>query len=265
MNKWTYCHTLRIPWLEVAKLIAEHVSQLLERRVYGTASYEGSEYWGFCAKGARFTLAEIDLLIRHVQGGAAMRQESIPTDSESSYSLGMALSHELLKEALKLTWYREFMDDSSLFLVDVQEQSANAYLRYIDTGQCAILLDELKSKDEAILYLRENGSTHSALMDFCLDYQERYHNELCWNYPISDGKHLGTFFLLVEEGVLSLPYDNADKEDYELFCLEDARLCDGESMAFFIDDWDSFDQDLRSAMQNMLQFYRREEEHNGGS
>ena len=123
----------------------------------------------------------------------------------------------------------------------------------------------MKSKDEAILYLRENGSTHSALMDFCLDYQERYHNELCWNYPISDGKHLGTFFLLVEEGVLSLPYDNADKEDYELFCLEDARLCDGESMAFFIDDWDSFDQDLRSAMQNMLQFYRREEEHNGGS
>lgn len=66
----------------------------------------------------------------------------------------------------------------------------------------------------------------------------------------------------MKEGVLSLPYDDADKVDYELLCLDDARLCDKESLSVFIDDWESFERDLRTAMYNMLDFYRREEEHN---
>lgn len=59
-----------------------------------------------------------------------------------------------------------------------------------------------------------------------------------------------------------MPYDDADKVNYELLSLEDARLCDRASMSDFIDDWDSFDRDLRSAIHSMLAFYRRKEEHN---
>jgi len=43
--------------------------------------------------------------------------------------------------------------------------------------------------------------------------------------------------------------------------LDDARLRHKDSMSDFIDDWDTFERDLRSAMQSILAFYRREEEH----
>ena len=72
-------------------------------------------------------------------------------------------------------------------------------------------MEELRSRQELMAYFNENGPTHSALMDFCEEYREKYGNELCWSYPISDGKHLGTFLVLVKEGILSLPYDDADK------------------------------------------------------
>ena len=112
-------------------------------------------------------------------------------------------------------------------------------------------------------YMKKNGSTHSALIDFCEPYRKRYHNELCWPYPISDGKHLGTFLIPVREGILSLPYDEADKEDYEIFCLEDARMADAAAMEIFIEDWANFSQGLQSAMKSMLDFYKRKEKDNG--
>lgn len=91
-------------------------------------------------------------------------------------------------------------------------------------------------------------------MEFCEPYREQYHNELCWGYPISDGKHLGTFLVLVREGVLSLPYDDADKVDYELFCLEDARMCDFESIEIFLSDWKKFAEDLEHSMLCMREY-----------
>lgn len=153
-----------------------------------------------------------------------------------------------------MDWNHESITTSVLWLIDVQEHRLVFYQRFVDVDSQMVFLDDLKSKDEVLAYFYENGPTHSALMDFCEDYRERYHNELCWNYPISDGRHLGAFFLLVKEGVLSLPYDDADKVDYELFCLDDVRFCDKESLSVFIEDWDSFARDLRSALWSMLDF-----------
>lgn len=129
----------------------------------------------------------------------------------------------------------------------------------INIGKNRIDLETLKSQQELLAYFMENGATHSALMDFCEEYREKYHNELCWPYPISDGKHLGTFLILVKEGVLSLPYDKADDEDYELFCLEDARLCDEDSLEIFLDDWVLFSDDLCGALREMKRWYAEKE------
>ena len=123
-----------------------------------------------------------------------------------------------------------------------------------------VLFEKLKSRTELMAYLQENGATHSGLMDFCEEYREKYKNELCWPYPISDGKHLGTFLVLVKEGILSLPYDEAEKEEYELFCTEDACLFrTAEEMEVFIQDWHSFDSDLRQAMSAMKRYLEKEE------
>lgn len=127
---------------------------------------------------------------------------------------------------------------------------------------CGIELDleELKSRKELMEYFNENGPTHSALMDFCEEYGDKYGNELCWSYPISDGKHLGTFLVLVKEGILSLPYNDADKVDYELFCIDDAVMFnDYADMEIFIDDWNTFHSDLVQAMTSMKDYLYSQE------
>ena len=118
-------------------------------------------------------------------------------------------------------------------------------------------LRDLKSKQELLDYLEEHGPTHAALMDFCEEYMDRYQNPLCWPYPILEGKHLGTFLILVREGVLSLPYDGANKEDYELLVTEDARLCAADDMEILLDDWKLFSADLEESMQAMQNFLEK--------
>lgn len=126
-------------------------------------------------------------------------------------------------------------------------------------------MEDLKSRRELMAYLNENGLTHSALMDFCEEYREKYGNELCWCYPISDGKHLGAFLVLVREGILSLPYDEARKEDYEMFCMEDAVLFeDYAEMEIFMDDWNTFHADLFQAMTAMRDYLYNKEVLNNG-
>jgi len=138
-------------------------------------------------------------------------------------------------------------------------------MKKIKIGDLEMNLDELKSRQELLDYFQENGPTHSALMDFCEEYREKYGNELCWPYPISEGKHLGTFLVLVKEGVLSLPYDDADKVDYELFCIDDMRLFqDYADMEIFMDDWKLFHEDLMAAMTAMENYlYEQEAQENG--
>lgn len=69
----------------------------------------------------------------------------------------------------------------------------------------------------------------------------------------------------VREGILSLPYDEADKTDYETFCLEDAKTFSAEDMAAFLDDWRSFSKELSDAMEMMQKFLQRKERPNGES
>lgn len=133
-------------------------------------------------------------------------------------------------------------------------------MKEIKIGNMKLNMEELKSRQELLDYFQENGPTHTALMDFCEEYREKYGNELCWAYPISDGKHLGTFLVLVKEGILSLPYDDADKVDYELFCTDDmAMFEDYADMDIFMDDWNLFHNDLLQAMTAMRNYLYEQE------
>jgi len=116
----------------------------------------------------------------------------------------------------------------------------------------------LMSKDELLEFLRENGESDRALSHIRERYQSEFGNELIWFYPISDGKHMGTFIAVVKEGFISLPYDTADKEDYELLELDDAAMFDEDAMEIFIEDWRLFSDDLVSAMTDMLRILRGE-------
>lgn len=133
-------------------------------------------------------------------------------------------------------------------------------MREIKIGGLLLDMEELHSRGELMEYFDEHGPTYSALVDFCEGYLEKYGNELCWHYPVSDGKHLGTFLVLVREGILSLPYDDADKADCELFCTDEvAMFQDSSDMDIFLDDWDSFQADLVQAMTAMRDYLRGQE------
>ena len=116
--------------------------------------------------------------------------------------------------------------------------------------------NKLMTKDELVQFLRDNGEHDRALAHVRERYQTEFGNELIWRYPISDGKHMGTFIVVTKEGFISLPFDEVDREDYELLVLDDAAMFDDDAMEIFIDDWNMFSEDLLSAMNDMLLILR---------
>ena len=95
-------------------------------------------------------------------------------------------------------------------------------------------------------------------MNFCEDYRNQYQNELCWSYPISDGLHLGTFLVFVREGLLSLPYNSAEPEDSEHFCLEDVKMFDSETLQTFLEEWKAYSDELCRFMAAIICFLQAE-------
>ena len=105
------------------------------------------------------------------------------------------------------------------------------------------ILDELEDDptDRQLGHIREK-------------YDSSFGKDIIWRYPISDGYHMGTCIIPVKEGFMSLPYDEAVKEDYEIYIPEDASLFkEPEDFDFFIDDYESYSR----ALLNILSDARR--------
>ena len=257
---------LKLSWPEVGRIVSDRITVLLGHTVVCSAAYEDESYWSVSAENYRFPVCEIQALLQIERADEETRIEAIPIDSDTSCSLGLNLSSLILQDALQANWETEYCEKEALWLLayrESQERDNEAQADLFQFPGVAVFLSELKSSKELLDFLDTQGPTHTSLMEYCDEYRKQYRNELCWSYPISDGKHLGTFLVLVQEGVLSLPYDEADKEDYELFCLEDAVLFrTAEEMDVFIDDWIRFNDDLDQAMQSMRKLLLQQEEAN---
>ena len=131
MSNYTYCRTLKLDWKEASRLIGECAGKILDRTIHGIAGYEDDHYWGFQATTDRFTIAEIDKLIRFVNGNEEMEKEAIPQDSRESASIGESLSRALLEKALRLSWCHESTTKSALWLVNVREKRPTVYRRIV--------------------------------------------------------------------------------------------------------------------------------------
>ena len=114
---------------------------------------------------------------------------------------------------------------------------------------------KLLSKSEVLEYLREYGGDDRALAHIRDFYYKTFGNELIWRYPVSDGKHLGLFIVIIREGVISLPYDAVDREDGELLELSDAAMFNADDIQYLIDDWRYFSDDLLRSMSDMQRSY----------
>ena len=113
-------------------------------------------------------------------------------------------------------------------------------------------ISKLISKDELLKELADGSASDSDLSDIRGRYFEEFGNELIWRYPISDGVNAGTVIVAVKEGFLSLPYNEMESLEYEIFELERANLLDENELKQFISEWKIFSDDLLSALGDML-------------
>jgi len=75
---------------------------------------------------------------------------------------------------------------------------------------------KLKSKDEALSILKENGWDYQARMMIANEYNALYGNELIWHNPLCYTDYTGVHIIPVQEGFLCVPYDVVHEDDHEL-------------------------------------------------
>lgn len=104
--------------------------------------------------------------------------------------------------------------------------------------------DELPETKELLAEIMDNGSTDAALAKLREKQQEKYHNDLIWRYPISQGSAAGGFIMPVREGILWIPYDEMEKEAGEILLTGDAELLDEDACEMMADDFARYAEQL---------------------
>ena len=106
----------------------------------------------------------------------------------------------------------------------------------------------LYTKEEALETLGEGGCTDRALSEIRNEYEARFGHDIIWRYPIMVGMDQGVGLIPVQEGFLSIGYDEMTPDDYEIYDLEKVVLLSSAELDHMIEVWDEFATDLSSAM-----------------
>lgn len=247
-----------LPWQEVSKILTVETEKHLGRKAQCRAKYEDESFW--CTDQPVIPIYEA-CQIMHLSGFPAEKwQDTLPDEGGDMVDgFGMELCEHLFHRGLEFTWERRIIAPEGLWLVGVFDKNV-PQPRPVRISGVEVSFDELKSKDELFNFFEEGSCTHAGLMEFCEDYKKRYDTDLCWPYPIAGDKHLGLFLVLVKGGVLCLPYDGFDGENYEFFNLEGAKLLTAGQIAELSRNWQVFSNGLVHAMTDMEVYLREHEE-----
>ena len=109
--------------------------------------------------------------------------------------------------------------------------------------------EKLLPKAELLAYLKEYGPTDRTLADIREKYEAVLGIDPIWRFPLSDGLHMGTVIIPVREGFLSLPYNDVDSEEYEIFLPDETCLMNETALDTFCDELWSYTEGFCKAMQ----------------
>ena len=257
---------LRLSWDAVSRYFEALLSALLGRTIICNSRSVDDSYWSVAASFGTFTNAEIVKLAQFVNGDDEMLIEALPPDSDTSRSLGMELCRALLKYALKLDWATEFVSDDGLYILghfpeNVQLPAIDRNVLYVDSK--VIDCSKLIPMERFIDKLFDGWGTFSTLTEVCEEYESEYGTPLYWMHPFTDGRYNGCYFILVQEGILVISYDEIDGVDHEVFVRESARLCDAIEMRCFLNDWNQRVEDMTATLTALLAFLERKEAQHG--
>ena len=110
---------------------------------------------------------------------------------------------------------------------------------------------QLFSKTFILALLEEEGPNFTTLMNVRKWHEKQFGNDLCWDYPFSQGMHNGILFLPVQEGFLALPYDEVDSETYEQFVLENAALLTADMVTVLEQELRAYTEGLFRVLADM--------------
>ena len=250
--------TLKLSWEEIGTLTGTMISVVLKRDVTCRAAFDDYNYWTVSDTAGRFSHDDLDILLDYVDADSEIRKIVFGFDSDTTEALDMELAQALLKKKLNTAWERELVTEDGLWLVGIDSGRLN-YAGTITINGRIISMDTLWPKDEFVKRLFEAGGSEADLSDLCDRYVKQYGDQLYWPYPISDGEYNGVYFVLVQEGVLCLPYDEIDKDEYEIFEEDGVRLLTAEEMGYFISDWKRESCELEKVM-NIFRNYLKARE-----
>lgn len=108
---------------------------------------------------------------------------------------------------------------------------------------------KLWTMDKVLAYLRKHGSSDRELDEIRDKLARRLKVDPAWRYPVSDGFNAGGVILPVEEGYLFLPYNEMDREDYEIYDLDRAYLLDQDAIGYLLDEFRSYADALCEEMR----------------
>ena len=250
--KKEYYPSLKLELAKVSNYIQKEITEILGRKITCSTKVENNDYWGVCIINDRVSLSDIKKLFLSVNADDRTVEETLPQDAKSTQYLGMLLSSKLLKKALKAVWKEEYVTEKALWLIDVE------YIVLSNTeippsicfvGDRTVDIRELETANDVKTTLEEQGSDYDALRIATERHCKKYGDFLFWNYPISDGEHSGVYFVLVNEGILLLPYNRIEDNCYEQFVVADSRLCTNLDINDFINGWEGFSKRLENQME----------------
>ena len=250
--------TLKLSWEEVGTLIGSVISVVLKREVTCRAALDDYNYWTVSDTAGRFSHDDLDILLDYVEASREIREITFHGDSDTTVALDMGLAQALLKKKLNTSWEQELIKEDGLWLIGVDPEHLN-YAGTITVDGKIISMDALWSKEELVEQLFDAGGSEADLSDVCDRYVKQYGNQLYWSYPITDGEYNGVYFVLVQEGVLCLPYDVIDREEYEFFERDGVRLLSAEEMGYFISEWKRASRELEEVMDSFMNYLKERE------
>ena len=117
--------------------------------------------------------------------------------------------------------------------------------------------EELPTMRELIREIVDNGGTDAALADLREKQHEKYHNELIWRYPVSQGEAAGGFIMPVCEGILWIPYDEMEKEAGEILLIDNADLLTEDACEKMADDFSRYADQLCDVLHQCAKICHR--------
>ena len=117
-------YAMKLRWSEVASIISEVIASQLGRQVKCTCGYEDYNYWTASAiEGDTFTVEELKTLLKFIDADLSTCHDTLPSDSDTSRSIGMTVSETLLGIGLETVWEHASICREGLWIVGIEDIS----------------------------------------------------------------------------------------------------------------------------------------------